>query len=141
MAGVLADDVLHATALNATTVFATRFDGGADFHGKLGGGSWRWSRRSSGGVRAATGQTDIVGSEAVDDTAFLQIVGGHLHANAVAGKDAHLVNPHASGQVAQERMILRFVGGDAHLERRVGITFLHDADELNHVLGHKRRNG
>jgi hypothetical protein len=36
--------------------------------------------------------------------------------------------------VAEELMILGFERGDADSERRVGITFFHDADEFDDIL-------
>ena len=38
-------------------------------------------------------------------------------------------------------MILRFFGGDADLERGVREALCDDANELNHVLRHRRNGG
>lgn len=108
---------------------------GPTFMGELRG--WR-GRRGGGGSGWATQGTGIIRAEPVDDAPLLKIVGGHLDFHAVTGKDPDFVHPHAPGQVAQELVIFRFVGGDADPERRIGITLFYDADEFDDILGQKK---
>ncbi len=77
----------------------------------------------------------IIGTEAVDDASLLQVVGRHLHTHAVSGENANLVHAHTSGEVAEELMALGLLGCDADSKRRIGITFLSDADEFDDILG------
>ena len=89
----------------------------------------------SGGGR--TGKRSWFRGETVDDAALLQVVRGHLYLDPVAGQDADFVDTHAAGEMAQEFMILGFVGSDADAESGVRVTFFNNANELNDILGHK----
>lgn len=79
----------------------------------------------------------VVGAEAIDDAALLQVVRRHLYFHTVTGEDADLIHTHASGQMTEKFVILGLVGCDADSERRVGITLLYDADEFDDIFGHR----
>lgn len=140
---IRADDATNALAHNDATVLTARADGGANFHGILRGergrcswwrvwSEWRWD---GNGFRRIAGR--IISAEAIDDASFLQVVRSHLESDSVAGENPHLIHSHATSEVAEELMILGFQRGDADSERRVGITFFHDADEFDDILRHK----
>ena len=74
--------------------------------------------------------------QAIRDPAFLQIVGRHLHFDAVTRKDAHAMDPHASGKSAEELVVLRLVRNDPDAEGGIGETLFHNADELYDIFGH-----
>lgn len=44
--------------------------------------------------------------QAKDDARFRQIVGGHFHANAVAGREADKMFAHLAGDVGQNLMVV-----------------------------------
>lgn len=81
-------------------------------------------------------EASVVGAEAVDDAAFLEVVGSHLHFDTVTGENSHFVHSHSSCQMTEELVVLGFVGGDANAECSIRIAFLDLANELNNVLRH-----
>lgn len=74
--------------------------------------------------------------QAIGDPALLQIVGRHLYLHAVTRKDAHAMDPHASGKSTEELVIFRLVGDDPNAEGGIGETLFHNADELYDIFGH-----
>ena len=103
-----------------------------------GGGSGRnrsdW--RSDGGKSSR-----IIGAEAIDDATLLQVVGRHLQTHAITGENAHLIHAHAAREMTEECVILGFQRGDANAERGIGKALRHHANELDHILGHRREKG
>lgn len=85
---------------------------------------------------SGTGTKNVTGAEAVDDAPFLEVIRRHLYSHAVTGEDADLIHTHAAGQMTEELVSFRFLGGDLHSEGRVGIAFLNRTDELDDILGH-----
>lgn len=135
VAGIGTHDVLPTLAAHAPAFFTPEFDGGSDFHGLSGLGGRR-SRGSGLDELSLRIQTGVVRTEPIDDAPLLQVVGGHLQLDAVAGKDPYFVHPHASGQVAEELVILGFFRGDADAERCVRVAFFDDANEFDNILRH-----
>jgi len=66
----------------------------------------------------------------VDDAGTVQIVGGQLAANAIAGEDANSKAPHLSGDVPEDYVVVV----ELHAEHRVGQGLDHLALEFNLVL-------
>src|SRR6185312_6999019 len=69
------------------------------------------------------------------DAAFGQVVGRHLHRDAVAGEDADAILLHLPGAVGERLMAVV----EPHAEARVGKQFDHRAVELDQIfLGHRK---
>ena len=77
------------------------------------------------------------GGEAVDDTPFLQIVGRHLDLHPVTRENTDAMHPHATREMAVQLVVFGLLTGNSDPERGIGKAFLHNADEFNHVLGHR----
>ncbi len=143
MLGVLADDAAHdlplaIAAQHQTAVFADRFAGRSDFHGR--------DSRNAGRGRGCC--LPLAGHgprrhrrEAVDDAPLFEIVRGHLNLHAVSGQDAHPMDAHAPCQMAEELVVLCLVACHADAERGIGKGFFHNADEFNNILGHRQIAG
>lgn len=79
----------------------------------------------------------LVGSESIRDPPLLQIIWCHFHSHPVAWEDVHPVDAHATGQVAEQLMILGLWAEDLHLEGGIGEGFHHQSDEFYDILRHK----
>jgi len=127
MTRVFTHNSSNAPAHDDTAVFATRPDGGRNFHEE-----WNVAL----GSRRGRADSQIICPKAVDDAALLKVIGRHLHPHTVSREDTDLVDAHPSSEVAEELVVLRFFGGDADAEGGIGEAFLYHAYELDHVLGH-----
>lgn len=107
-----------------------------------------WKRRDGGRGSGGSGggnrpggrsreTSRIIRAEAVDDAAFLQVIRRHLESYAVARQNAHFVHAHATGKVTEQLVILRFLRGDANQKRCIGKALFDDANQFNHIFGHK----
>jgi len=67
---------------------------------------------------------------AVDDAAFGQIVGGHLHLHLVAGEDADVVLAHLAGDVCRDHVAVL----QLHPEHGVGEGLLHHAFHFDYIF-------
>jgi hypothetical protein len=100
-------------------------------------------RRSIGRVGIHNGVTfriePLVGSEAIGNAPFLQIIRCHFHTDLVSREDMHAVNAHSTGEVTKQFVILCLRTQNYNSERGIWECFNHGTDEFDDILRHKRK--
>lgn len=95
------------------------------------------SGRRRRGKNLPVGGNLLVTTEAIHDSALLQIIRRHFHTNPVSGEDMHAIHAHATGKMAEELMIFGFQTQDLHSECCIWKGFHNRSDELNDILRHR----
>jgi hypothetical protein len=90
--------------------------------------------REENSGRGGSGRRRIIRRESVDDASFLQIIGSHLHLDAVPRENTNTIHTHPTREMAEEFMILGLITDDTNSEHGVWKCFFHDADEFYNIL-------
>lgn len=143
---VLADDSAYHLALTVATnhetaVFADGLGRGANLHGRneilcrsvgrVGRSLCRFYRLlwllSIEGKR-------LIRAITVDNTTFLEIIGGHFDLNPISREDTNAVDPHATSERAVQFVVFGLWTQYSDAERSIGKRFFDNADEFDNIL-------